>query len=104
RNCFLHAGYWDWRGGEEFLKRRGVQTLVDARHLPSPPLNSWGTSDRAMFRAALVLGMVGVHVLVVGVSGGNETPPEISELADIMVRSTDEALEALETVARALGV
>jgi arylsulfatase A-like enzyme len=53
RNCFLHAGYWDWRGGEEFLKHRGVQTLVDARHLPSPPLNSWGTSDRAMFRAAL---------------------------------------------------
>jgi hypothetical protein len=57
-----------------------------------------------MFRAALELGKDGVHVLLVGVSGGNETPPEIVELADIMVRSTDEALEALETVARAMGV
>lgn len=61
-------------------------------------------TDAAMFRAALELGKQGVHVLLVGVSGGNETPPEIAELADIMVRSTDEALEALETVARALGV
>ncbi|HEX6030411.1 MAG TPA: trehalose-phosphatase [Tepidiformaceae bacterium] len=60
-------------------------------------------TDIAMFRAALALGKDGVHVLLLGVSGGTETPREISELADIMVRSTDEALEALETVARALG-
>lgn len=61
-------------------------------------------TDAAMFRAALELGKTGVHVLLLGVSGGNETPPEITELSDIMVRSADEALEALETVARALGV
>jgi trehalose-6-phosphatase len=61
-------------------------------------------TDIAMFRAALALGKEGTHVLLLGVSGGTETPREISELADIMVRSTDEALEALETVARALGV
>jgi phosphoglycerol transferase MdoB-like AlkP superfamily enzyme len=52
-NCFLHAGYWDWQGGEEFLKHRGVETLIDARHLPSPPNNSWGTYDRVMFQTAL---------------------------------------------------
>lgn len=60
-------------------------------------------TDAAMFRAALELGKTGVHVLLIGVSGGNETPPEIAELADIMVRSPEEALEALETVARSLG-
>jgi hypothetical protein len=43
-------------------------------------------------------------VLLAGVSGGLETPPEIAELADMLLRSTDEALEALETIARALGV
>lgn len=61
-------------------------------------------TDVAMFRAALELGKAGVHVLLLGVSGGNETPPEIAQLADIMLRSADEALEALETVARALEV
>lgn len=61
-------------------------------------------TDVAMFRAALDLGRQGVHVLLAGVSGGAETPPEIVELADVLLRSTDEALEALETIARALGV
>ncbi len=61
-------------------------------------------TDVAMFRAALELGHNGVHVLLAGVSGGAETPPEIVELADVLLRSTDEALEALETIARALGV
>jgi hypothetical protein len=37
------------------------------------------------------------------VSGGDETPPELAELADVLLRSTDEALEALETIARAMG-
>ena len=60
-------------------------------------------TDAAMFRAALQLAPSGVHVLLAGVSGGAETPPEIAELADVLLRSTDEALEALETVARALG-
>lgn len=61
-------------------------------------------TDVLMFKAALQLAKEGIHVLLAGVSGGAETPREISELADIMLRNTDEALEALETVARALGV
>jgi len=61
-------------------------------------------TDVAMFKSALQLGRDGVHVLLAGVSGGRETPPEIAELADILFRSTEEALEALETIARALGV
>jgi trehalose 6-phosphate phosphatase len=61
-------------------------------------------TDVGMFRAALQLGKEGVHVLLAGVSGGAETPREIAELADVLLRSTDEALEALETIARASGV
>ncbi|MBI2766831.1 MAG: trehalose-phosphatase [Chloroflexi bacterium] len=60
-------------------------------------------TDVAMFKAALELGRNGVHVLLAGVAGGAETPEEIAELSDVLLRSTDEALEALETVARALG-
>ncbi len=62
-------------------------------------------TDVGMFRAALALAKSdGLHVMLVGVSGGKETPPDIAELADVLVRSTEEALEGLETVARALGV
>ncbi len=61
-------------------------------------------TDVAMFKTALQLGRDGVHVLLAGVSGGRETPHEIADLADVLFRSTDEALEALETIARALGV
>ncbi|MCC7364203.1 MAG: trehalose-phosphatase [Dehalococcoidia bacterium] len=61
-------------------------------------------TDAAMFRAALELAPTGVHVLLAGVSGGAETPPELIELADMMLRNTEEALEALETIARAMGV
>jgi trehalose 6-phosphate phosphatase len=60
-------------------------------------------TDVLMFRAALQLAKEDVHVLLAGVSGGAETPRDISELADVMLRNTDEALEALETIARALG-
>jgi trehalose-phosphatase len=61
-------------------------------------------TDVGMFRSAIDLRQHEVHVLLGGVSGGTETPREILELADILLRSTEEALEALETVARALGV
>ena len=61
-------------------------------------------TDAAMFRTALKLAPEGVHVLLAGVSGGAETPAEIAELSDVLLRGTDEALEALETIARALGV
>jgi trehalose-phosphatase len=60
-------------------------------------------TDVAMFRSALQLRKEGAEVLLAGVSGGAETPPEIEALSDIFLRSTDEALEALETLARALG-
>jgi len=62
-------------------------------------------TDAAMFRAARELASEkGIAVLVAGVAAGAETPLEITELSDILLGSTDEALEALETVARALGV
>lgn len=62
-------------------------------------------TDVGMFRSALALAKSdAIHVLLIGVSGGAETPQEILELADVVVRSTEEALEGLETVARALGV
>lgn len=61
-------------------------------------------TDVLMFRAARELERTeGMHVVLAGVSGGAETAAEIGPLADIMLRNTDEALEALETVARALG-
>jgi trehalose 6-phosphate phosphatase len=61
-------------------------------------------TDAAMFRAALDLAKgQGLHILLAGVSGGPETPPEIAELSDVLLRSTEEAREALETLARALG-
>ncbi|MGD9934000.1 MAG: trehalose-phosphatase [Dehalococcoidia bacterium] len=61
-------------------------------------------TDAVMFEEARGQRERGLHVLVAGVSGGDETPPEIIELSDVMLQSTDEAIEALETVARALGV
>jgi len=62
-------------------------------------------TDVAMFEAALEASRKdGLHVLLVGVAGGRETPPRIVELADLVVNSPAEALEALETLARALGV
>lgn len=53
RNCFVHGGYWDWRGRDDFLKSRGVETMLDAHDLESAPANSWGARDRAMFQRAL---------------------------------------------------
>ena len=61
-------------------------------------------TDATMFRLAAGQREAGLTVLVAGVSGGDETPDEIVQLSDVMLHSTDEALEALETVARALGV
>jgi arylsulfatase A-like enzyme len=53
RNCFLHAGYWNWRRGEQFLRERQAETIIDARHLHGDRANSWGSFDRAMFHRAL---------------------------------------------------
>jgi arylsulfatase A-like enzyme len=53
RTCFLHSGYWAWRGRDAFLRQRGVQTLIDAEDMPEHRINSWGVSDQAMFDRAL---------------------------------------------------
>lgn len=53
RSCFLHSGYWSWKNRDRYLTDRGAGTLLDASNLPAEKVNSWGVSDRAMFRAAL---------------------------------------------------
>ncbi len=91
----------DARGGKDL----SLLALANQFKVKSVLVMGDDDTDAAMFRAALKLaGEGGVHVLLAGVSGGTETPEEIADLADVMLRSTDEALEALETVARALGV
>jgi trehalose 6-phosphate phosphatase len=89
----------DARGGKDLA----LAALANHFKVRSMLVMGDDATDAAMFRAALKLGGEGVHLLLVGVSGGTETPEEVRELADILLRSTDEALEALETVARALG-
>jgi trehalose-phosphatase len=91
----------DARGGKDLA----ITAL--ARHVKCKSLLAMGddATDVGMFRAALELAKSeGIHVLLAGVSGGPETPPEIVELSDVVLRSTGEALEGLETLARALGV
>ncbi len=62
-------------------------------------------TDVGMFEAALDLAKSdGLHVLLLGVVSGRETPPRIEELADLVVSGPGEVLEVLETLARALGV
>ena len=91
----------DARGGKDIA----LGALARQLHCKSLLVMGDDATDVGMFRTALALAKdEGVHVLLVGVSGGAETPPEITELSDIVVRSTEEALEGLETVARALGV
>ncbi len=53
RTCFAHSGYWSWKGRDAYLRRHGAQRLIDASDLPRDKINSWGVSDRAMYRAAL---------------------------------------------------
>lgn len=79
--------------------------LALANHFKARAILAMGDdeTDVLMFHAGKQLAEEGAHVLLAGVSGGAETPADISAMADVMLRSTDEALEALETVARALG-
>lgn len=84
---------------------KGLAFTALARHFRAHSVFVLGddATDVAMFRAAIELRAEDATVVVAGVSGGTETPPEIASLSDIFLRSTDEALEALETLARALG-
>ena len=91
----------DARGGKD------AALTALARHLRCKAMLVMGddATDVAMFRAALALARdEGMHLVLAGVASGPETPPEIVELADVVLRSTEEALEGLETLARALGV
>lgn len=91
----------DARGGKDVA----LTALCHHLHVKAMLVMGDDATDVGMFRSALALAKSdGLHVLLTGVSAGPETPPEILELADVVVRSTEEALEGLETVARALGV
>lgn len=91
----------DARGGKDIA----LSALAIQLHCKALLVMGDDATDVGMFRTAIRLAKTeGVHVLLVGVAAGAETPPEITELADVVVRSTEEALEGLETVARALGV
>ncbi len=57
-----------------------------------------------MFREAIRLRGEGVSVLIAGVSGGSETPPEIEHLSDVFLDSTEEVQEMLGHLADALSV
>jgi trehalose 6-phosphate phosphatase len=77
-----------------------------AGHFKTKSLLAMGDdlTDVAMFEAGLVLREAGTTVLLAGVSGEEETPAGIRELADVLLHSPAEAREALEVVAAALGV
>lgn len=85
---------------------KGPALTAVARHFRAKSILAMGddATDAAMFRAARDFEAEGVTVLLVGISGGDETPAEIVELADLMLGSIHEAREALEVIARALGV
>ncbi len=53
RTAYLHSGYWSWKRRDEFLRRRGVERLVDAELRPQAQVFSWGIADRELFGAAL---------------------------------------------------
>lgn len=90
----------DARGGKD------VALLALEDHLKARSLLVMGDdlTDVAMFRAARSLRERGCVVSIAGVSGGPETPTEIGELADTVLHSPEEVLEALQYVARLLGV
>ncbi|MEX2081690.1 MAG: trehalose-phosphatase, partial [Dehalococcoidia bacterium] len=85
-------------------KGMALEGLV--KHLRAKSLLVMGddATDVAMFVAARGMRERGLSALVAGISSGPETPAEIEAQADVMLASTDEALEGLEILARALGV
>lgn len=91
----------DARGGKDLA----ITALCRQLRVKSLLVMGDDLTDVAMFRAAISLAKTdSLHVLVAGVSGGPETPEEIEELSDVLMRGTEEALEGLETLARALSV
>lgn len=90
----------DARGGKDVA----LLALEDTMNARSLLVMGDDQTDVAMFRAARTLRDRGCTVVIAGVAGGPETPSEIGHLADTVLHSTDEVLEALQYVARLLGV
>lgn len=53
RSCYAHAGYWQWKGRDRFLRARGVDALIDGEAHPDRKVNSWGIEDKAMYEDVL---------------------------------------------------
>ena len=87
------------RGGKDLA----LTALVEHFRVKSVLAMGDDLTDVAMFEAGIALREEGIAVLLAGVSGAEETPPRISELADLMLESPAEAREALEVLAGALG-
>lgn len=87
----------DQNGGKD----RALRALVNHFKAHSMLVMGDDLTDVAMFRAALEFRERGETVLLVGVSGGTETPEEIAELSDVLLGSTLEARELLDAVAAA---
>lgn len=90
----------DARGGKD----RALTAMV--RYVKARAMVCMGDdlTDVAMFRAAIAEREAGKSVLLCGVHGGAETPRDIAALSDILLESPEGAREALEVIARALGV
>jgi trehalose-6-phosphatase len=88
----------DAEGGKD----RALRALVQHFRAHSLLVMGDDLTDVAMFRAAIERRDAGETVVLVGVSGGDETPMEIAELADVLLPSTVDARMLLEAVAAAL--
>ena len=86
--------------------RKDLALMALAAHFKTKSILAMGDdlTDVAMFEAGLALRKTGMAVLLAGVSGEEETPAGIRNLADVVLGSPDEAREALEVVAESLGV
>ncbi|HVX14019.1 MAG TPA: LTA synthase family protein [Pirellulales bacterium] len=56
RTCYAHSGHWGWQRREQYLEEHGAETLIDAKDMGDAKINSWGSSDQAMF--AEILGWI----------------------------------------------
>jgi trehalose 6-phosphate phosphatase len=87
---------------EEGGKDQALRALVHHFRAHSLLVLGDDLTDVAMFRAALELRDTGETVVLGGVSGGDETPMEIAELADVLLGSTEDVRDLLAAMAAAL--
>ncbi len=88
----------DARGGKD----QALRALVHHFRAHSLLVMGDDLTDVAMFREALEMRANGETVVLAGVSGGDETPMEIAELADVLLPSTVAVRALLDAVATAL--